>query len=135
LGATVSFIAPLGEEISFENFRRRQHDGIDHRRGVDRHWRSFALIARFDGNCVRGVAHIGHLGADDLRGLISPAEVAPMENLDGETVAQTLVAGPFVPLSGSLKGIFLTINPRVRRRGRAERSAAHIDDEPMPLIF
>lgn len=133
LGATVSFIAPLGEEISFENFRRRQHDGIDHRRGVDRHWRSFGLIARFDGCSVRGVAHIGHLGADDLRGLISPAEVAPMEAFAAETVSQILGTGRFVPLPGSLKNIFLTINPRCH--GRRARIAAHGFDEPMPIVF
>lgn len=131
-GATVSFIAPLDAAITFENFRRRLHDAIDHRRGIDKNWWPFGLIARWDGNCVRGVPRLADLGQLDFQELIGPCEITPIENLDAQTIAQTLIAGPFVPLKGSVKNIFLTVNPRPD--GRRARTATR-SHEPMPIIF
>lgn len=128
--ASVSFIAPL--DAAFADWRRKIHDAVDHRRGVDRRWASFALIARFDGCAVRGMARLASLGQLDLQELIGPAEIMSVENLDAQTVARTLAAGSFGSLPGSVKNIFLTINPC---RGAYARTAAQIHDEPMPIIF
>ncbi len=126
-------MAPLDAEIDFARWRRHQHDAADFRRGKGRHWKSFGMIGRFDGNFVRGVARLGNLGTDDFRDLIGACEIEPLDRFDG--VAQTLSAGRFEPLSGSLKSIFITINPRTRRYGAHARTAGRYHSEPMPVVF
>ena len=135
LRSWISFVAPLDATISFERWRRRLHDLVDYRRGIDRRWRPIGLIGRFDGGFVRGVARLANLGTDDFLELIGPCEIAPMDQFDAQAVARTLAAGPFIPLPGSTKAIFLTINPKTRQRGAYGRAAARVHREPMPIIF
>jgi hypothetical protein len=91
------------------------------------------MIARFDGQFIRGVARLSSLGRRDFLELIAPWEMATLDRFDTETVSWALASGPFVPLPGSaLKNIFITINPRVRPHGPRARM---VDREPMPIIF
>ena len=129
----VTFIAPIDATIGFDRWRRHLHDAVDYRRGLDRHWKPFAMIGRFDGSLLRGVGQLANLGTDDFRALIGACEIEPLERFDGGTVAETLSTGPFAPLSGSLKTIFITINPR--RRGAHVRTSSRYHSEPMPFIF
>ena len=131
----VAFIAPLDGTIPFTRLRRRLHDAIDFRRGNDRHWKPFGMIGRWDGQSVRGVARLGNLGTADFHDLIGACEIAPLEMFESATVAQTLAAGPFMPLPGSLKTVFITINPKTRRHGNHVRGAGRYHGEPIPIVF
>ncbi len=135
LNSCIAFIAPIDDTIPFARWRRRHHDAIDFRRSKDRHWKPFGMIGRFDGSFVRGVARLANLGTSDVRDLIGACEIERLDRFDGATVAQTLAAGRVQPLPGSLKSIFITINPRTRRHGTHARGGSRYHGDPMPIVF
>jgi len=116
------------------SWRRRLHDAVDSRRGRNPLWKNFGLIARWDGpSNVTGVACLANLGLNDLRGLFDCNETRAMQN-DADSVAQVLLAAPISPLPGSIKNIFLTINPRSDPKPIARpRPTQHY--EPLPFIL
>jgi hypothetical protein len=94
------------------------------------------MIARFDGNCVRGVAvGLANIGTSAFRDLVGACEIANLDRGNAASVAETLSAGRFEPLPGSLKMIFITINPRTRRHGAHAWSRNRYHGEPMPIVF
>jgi hypothetical protein len=114
-------------------WRKRLHDAVDSRRDRNFCWEKFGLVARWDGcKHVSAVACLAGLGSRDLCGLIDCREVRALEQNDADTVAQVLLAAPVTSLQGSLKNIFLTINPRT---GPRKIQPAPRDYEPMPFIF
>ncbi|MCW2285620.1 hypothetical protein M2323_003563 [Rhodoblastus acidophilus] len=130
----VSFVTPLNG-IPFWLLRRRLHDAVDHRREKHSIWKSFGLIARWDGrDKVRGVACLARLGSNDIIELIGCDDVRALEQNDAKTVAQTLLAGPIAPICGSLKGVFLTVNPRTGARNVPSAPQPRYY-EPMPFLF
>lgn len=130
----VSFTAPLGG-TPFWLWRKRRHDLLDQRRQKNPIWKNFGLIARWDGrDDVYGTACLADLGSRDLVGLLNCREVRALEQNDADAISQVLLTMPVSPMPGSLKNIFLTINPRSGSQPAARSRPAH-HCEPMPFIF
>ncbi|PPQ34937.1 hypothetical protein CH337_19625 [Rhodoblastus acidophilus] len=108
---------------------------MDSRRRRNPSWKHFALIARDCRDDLIGIASLGAIGFNDLFGLINcNDEVQALEKNDADTVAQMLLAAPIAPLPGSLKNIFVTINPRTGTRKIQPAPAPRLY-ESMPFIF
>lgn len=132
-GPWLAFVLPL-DGMPFFKWRTRIHDRVEHRRGRDSNWKKFGLIGRLNGrDQVIGVVSLATLGFLDLWNLMDGVHVRDLPRNNAETVAQTLAAGPIAQIPGSLKSIFVTINPRTVA-WNVPRAPEPRYYEPMPFV-
>jgi len=133
----VIIAAPLttGSLDEFRQFKRRFHSALRYRRVVEHGWRQFGLLALFDGASVRGIAHLGNLGTDQLRRVIGPCEIYPFDPGAAHDIENILADGPTASAPEPLKHVFITAKPKPNGKARSWDLMPGIDDEPMAFVF